>query len=311
MANASVVNPQQNNKKVCKFYNEGVCTNEGNDGIYKHVCNYCVKLGKNLTHQETKCVNKQRGYQVDLPQGHKLNADLTGGGGGVLYRDTCLGIDVTDKFNNNLDCCKFEPKVCLSCESKSNGICGSCTQIGACNSKYLNISVINSFRQLNNAEPFINRGTIRTAPLVNTNVNANGLSDIKVSDSFVSGYNMEVLTSCETLQVRLVQNHCCVYSHSVVHQVYVLDIDSIGKVIQCLYLHPALGDNVHWFYTWNVGDSRIFRIFDILSGNLKVLSHGTVNILSCVNVDNCLDSNTAKIDFDNEVKARVKYGTSQ
>ena len=63
MANASVLNSQQNNKKICKFYNEGVCTNEGNHGIYKHICNYCAKLGKNLNHPETKCVNKQRGYQ--------------------------------------------------------------------------------------------------------------------------------------------------------------------------------------------------------------------------------------------------------
>ena len=62
MANATVLNPQQNNKKVCKFYNEGVCTNEGNRGIYKHICNHCAKLGKNLNHPETKCVKKQRGY---------------------------------------------------------------------------------------------------------------------------------------------------------------------------------------------------------------------------------------------------------
>ena len=32
--------------------------------------------------------------------------------------------------------------------------------------------------------------------------------------------------------------------------------------------------------------------------------------MSCTNVGNCLDSNTAKIDFENEVKACVKYGIS-
>ena len=70
----------------------------------------------------------------------------------------------------------------------------------------------------------------------------------------------------------------------------------------------ALGDNVHRFYTWNV--SKIFRISNILSGTLKVLFNGTFNVMSCINVGNCLDSHTAKIDFENEVEARIKYGIS-
>ena len=82
MANASVLNSQQNNKKVCKFYNEGVCTNEGNHSIYRHVCNFCTKQGKNLTHPDSKCMNKQSSYQgqIRLPQGHKF---ITGSKGGA------------------------------------------------------------------------------------------------------------------------------------------------------------------------------------------------------------------------------------
>ena len=61
MANAATMSYQQQNKKVCKFYNEGLCSNEGSHGNYKHVCSHCVKSGRNLGHPESKCVNKHRG----------------------------------------------------------------------------------------------------------------------------------------------------------------------------------------------------------------------------------------------------------
>ena len=132
----------------------------------------------------------------------------------------------------------------MPCKASSNGNRGSYLQAGnsiTCNSKYSNISVINSFRQLNNAEPVIHRGTIQTASSVNSNLYANVLADIKVSDSFVINRNMTVLTYCETLQKHLVQGHCCAYSHGIVHKVDIIGIDSIGNLIQCLYLHPASG----------------------------------------------------------------------
>ena len=84
--------------------------------------------------------------------------------------------------------------------------------------KYSNISLINSFRQLNNAEPVIHKGTIQTAPSVNSNLYVNVSADIKVSDSLVINRNIEVLTCCKMLQEHLVQGHCCAYSHSIVHQ---------------------------------------------------------------------------------------------
>ena len=63
MANAATLSFQQSNQKVCKFYNEGMCSDEGSHGIYKHICSFCVKSGRSLGHLESKCVNKQRGNQ--------------------------------------------------------------------------------------------------------------------------------------------------------------------------------------------------------------------------------------------------------
>ena len=112
------------------------------------------------------------------------------------------------------------------------------------------------------------------------------------------------------LQNQLGQSHCFAYSYSIVHQVDVLCIESFGASIQCLYLYPASSDNVHGFYTWNVSDGQICRILNMPSGTLKVLSHGSCNVMSCINVYNGLDSHTARIDFENEIKARKNYGIS-
>ena len=63
MANASQISFQTTalNKKVCKLYNEGVCSHEGNHGQFKHVCAFCARQGKNYVHPETKCQIKYRG----------------------------------------------------------------------------------------------------------------------------------------------------------------------------------------------------------------------------------------------------------
>ena len=44
--------------KVCKFYNEGSCTNENHHGIYKHYCAYCHKQGRSLMHPECRCASR-------------------------------------------------------------------------------------------------------------------------------------------------------------------------------------------------------------------------------------------------------------
>ena len=63
MANASQISAQTTaqNKKVCKFYNEGVCSHEGNHGQFKHICAFCAKQGRTYIHPETKCQIKYRG----------------------------------------------------------------------------------------------------------------------------------------------------------------------------------------------------------------------------------------------------------
>ena len=62
MANASQISSQTTTqKRVCRYYNEGVCSHEGNHGQFRHVCAFCARQGKNYTHPETKCQVKTRG----------------------------------------------------------------------------------------------------------------------------------------------------------------------------------------------------------------------------------------------------------
>ena len=66
MANTHISTNQQNQRtKICRYFNEGMCTFESHHGQYKHVCSFCAKLGKMLNHQESKCLNKQRGGGID------------------------------------------------------------------------------------------------------------------------------------------------------------------------------------------------------------------------------------------------------
>ena len=135
-------------------------------------------------------------------------------------------------------------------KSSYDGIFGSHSQFSdniAIKSKYSNGSVINAFRKLDNTEPVVHRGTIQSASGVNSNLNANIVLNTKVSDSFVSGVNMDTVFCCEALQEQLGQKHVCLYLNSIVHEVDILCIESFNTVIQCLYLYPALGDNMQGF----------------------------------------------------------------
>ena len=44
--------------KICKFYNEGNCSNENHHGIYKHYCMNCYKQGQSLMHPEIRCSSR-------------------------------------------------------------------------------------------------------------------------------------------------------------------------------------------------------------------------------------------------------------
>ena len=48
MANASQVSSQSTaqTKKACRFYNEGVCSHEGNHGLFKHICAFVPGKGE-------------------------------------------------------------------------------------------------------------------------------------------------------------------------------------------------------------------------------------------------------------------------
>ena len=66
MANASQISSQTTvqSRKVCKFYNEGASSHEGNHGQFKHVCSFCAReklQGKNYVHPETKCQKRYKG----------------------------------------------------------------------------------------------------------------------------------------------------------------------------------------------------------------------------------------------------------
>ena len=41
--------------KICKFFNEENCTNEGHHGVYKHFCVFCHRQGRSLMNPEFRC----------------------------------------------------------------------------------------------------------------------------------------------------------------------------------------------------------------------------------------------------------------
>ena len=41
-------------RKVCRFYNEGVCSHDSSHGNNKHICNFCEKKWRTAAHLEHK-----------------------------------------------------------------------------------------------------------------------------------------------------------------------------------------------------------------------------------------------------------------
>ena len=52
--NSHTITSGGQNTKICKFYNEGNCTNEGHHGIYRHFCANCHKQGCSMMHPELR-----------------------------------------------------------------------------------------------------------------------------------------------------------------------------------------------------------------------------------------------------------------
>ena len=70
MANSNVTSTTSHpnhtqQKKICKFFNEGSCSYDNNHGTYRHICVFCAKQGRNLNHPESRCNFKNR---IDRPE---------------------------------------------------------------------------------------------------------------------------------------------------------------------------------------------------------------------------------------------------
>ena len=57
MSGTQVSHPVQV-KRVCRFYNEGVCSHESSHGNNKCICTFCEKQGRTATYPENMCPNK-------------------------------------------------------------------------------------------------------------------------------------------------------------------------------------------------------------------------------------------------------------
>ena len=62
MANSSItsVTSHTQQKKICKYFNEGSCSYNNNHGNYRHICVFCARQGRNLSHPESKCNFKNK-----------------------------------------------------------------------------------------------------------------------------------------------------------------------------------------------------------------------------------------------------------
>ena len=58
MHNTQTVAASGSKIRICHYFNEGTCTNEGHHGTYKHLCSYCYRQGRSLGHPEIKCFHR-------------------------------------------------------------------------------------------------------------------------------------------------------------------------------------------------------------------------------------------------------------
>ena len=50
MHNTQSVAASGSKVRICRYFNEGMCTSEGHHGTYKHFCEFCYKQGRSLGH---------------------------------------------------------------------------------------------------------------------------------------------------------------------------------------------------------------------------------------------------------------------
>ena len=52
----SMINTQYvSQKKFCKYFNDGSCSHDSHQGLYKHNCSFCGRQGRTVSHFESKC----------------------------------------------------------------------------------------------------------------------------------------------------------------------------------------------------------------------------------------------------------------
>ena len=61
LAQPQIHSASSSTKRPCKFFNEASCSHENHHGSYSHICAYCYKQGKQLSHPEIN-VTPNRGF---------------------------------------------------------------------------------------------------------------------------------------------------------------------------------------------------------------------------------------------------------
>ena len=66
--NSHTINSGGQRTKICRFYNEGNCNNEGHHGMYRHFCAHCHKKGHSLMHPGLRCISRNSARVQDQKQ---------------------------------------------------------------------------------------------------------------------------------------------------------------------------------------------------------------------------------------------------
>ena len=176
-------------------------------------------------------------------------------------------------------------------------------------SRYSHTSVVDHCRQLNSLDP-LNRSIILPALVVNSNTDNNNLHYVTNTCNISCWNTASKMAFCVCLYNETGQGNYSVHSNGILHQVYVLRINSFLTFDTYLYVHPAVDDNISGFYFWDVTVGNIFSIIDLPSGTLHVEQHYVIKIFSCLTFGNNIDKHTAVTDFNSELKTYRKYGVS-
>ena len=122
MVNSNTVTQNQQQKsRICKYFSEGTCTHDANHGKYRHVCNFCAKQGRNLSHSEHKHNFKAKSrdnkgkQEPGLPLGNRDLLNIS-----VNNIKEQLNIVVQDQPNGDTNIMLHN----ANCQYQFNDLCG-------------------------------------------------------------------------------------------------------------------------------------------------------------------------------------------